>query len=72
MIGLGLGKLMMRRILDYARQRGIREVVGEVLRENRAMLGLCKALGFAQRRDPDDPGTVQVSLRLRDSSSESR
>ncbi len=72
MTGLGLGRLMMGRILDYARQRGIREVVGDVLRENRAMLGLCKALGFAQRRDPDDPGTVQVSLRLRDSSSESR
>ena len=64
MKGLGLGKLMMRRILDYARQRGIREVCGDVLRDNRAMLGLCTGLGFEQRRDPDDPGTVQVCLAL--------
>jgi acetyltransferase len=62
--GLGLGKLMMRRILDYARQRGIREVCGDVLRDNRAMLRLCGSLGFEQRRDPDDPGTVQVCLAL--------
>jgi acetyltransferase len=64
MAGLGLGKLMMRRILDYARQRGIREVYGDVLRDNRAMLGLCASLGFEQRRDPDDPSTVQVFLAL--------
>jgi acetyltransferase len=63
-IGLGLGKLMMRRILDYARQRGIREVVGEVLSENRAMLGLADSLGFDRRRNPDDPRTVRVSLQL--------
>lgn len=62
--GQGLGRLMMRRILDYARQRGIREVYGEVLRENGAMLGLCRSLGFAQAPDPEEPGTVRVSLRL--------
>ena len=62
--GLGLGKLMMGRILDYARGRGIREVFGEVLRENRAMLGLAKSLGFEQQRNPDDPGTLRVSLTL--------
>ena len=64
MTGQGMGRLMMRRILDDARQRGIREVYGEVLRENRAMLGLCRSLGFAQAPDPDEPGTVRVSLRL--------
>jgi acetyltransferase len=62
--GLGLGPLMMRRILDYARRRGIREVFGEVLSENRPMLRLCEALGFTQRRNPEDPGTVHVTLRL--------
>jgi acetyltransferase len=55
---------MMRRILDYARQRGIRKVCGDVLRDNRAMLGLCTSMGFEQRRDPDDPTTVQVCLAL--------
>ena len=64
MTGMGLGVLMMRRILDYARGRGIGEVYGEVLQENRTMLRLCEALGFEQRRRPDEPGTVEVSLRL--------
>jgi acetyltransferase len=64
--GLGLGPLMMRRILDYARGRSIREVFGEVLSENRPMLRLCQALGFAQRRDPEDLGTIHVALRLDD------
>ena len=62
--GMGLGVLMMRRILDYAAARGIREVYGEVLQENRTMLRLCEALGFEQRRHPDEPGTLEVRLRL--------
>lgn len=62
--GIGLGKLLMRRILEYARQRGIREIFGEVLRENRAMLGLSESLGFMQRPSADDPSTVRVSLLL--------
>ncbi len=62
--GLGLGPLLMRRIIDYARERGIRRIFGEVLNENRSMLALCKALGFNRHRDPDDPGVVEVSLAL--------
>jgi len=62
--GQGLGSLLMRRILDYARQRGIAEVFGRVLRENTAMLDLAQRLGFARRMDPDDPDVLLVSLRL--------
>jgi acetyltransferase len=62
--GLGLGPMMMRRIIDYARSRGIGRIFGEVLDENRSMLALCKALGFTRRRDPDDPGVALVSLQL--------
>jgi acetyltransferase len=62
--GLGLGPMMMRRIIDYARGRGIGRIFGEVLDENRSMLALCKALGFTRRRDPDDPGVALVSLQL--------
>ncbi len=64
MTGMGLGVLMMRHILDYARARGIREVYGEVLQENRTMLRLCETLGFKQRRRPDEPGTLEVTLQL--------
>ena len=64
MAGMGLGILLMRRIIDYAKSRGIREIVGDVLRENRTMLKLCKVLGFTTERDPDDLEIVKVRLRL--------
>ena len=64
MKGQGLGPLMMRRIIDYARQRGIREIYGEVLRENRAMLKLNRALGFKVKPEPDDPSVMRVTLDL--------
>ena len=64
MTGMGLGILLLRRLLDYAQRRGLVEVHGEVLRENRPMLKLCKILGFTQGPIGDEPGLVQVSLRL--------
>jgi acetyltransferase len=64
MAGMGLGILLMRRIIDYARQRGIKEIVGDVLRENQTMLKLCKLLGFETMRDPEDLEIVKVCLRL--------
>ena len=69
--GLGLGPMLLRRIIDYARGRGIRRIFGEVLHENRSMLALCKALGFKYRTDPDDPGVMAVSLQLQQDRSES-
>jgi acetyltransferase len=62
--GKGLGKMLMRRIIDYARSRGIKEIFGQTLPDNTAMLKVCKTLGFTSRRDPDDPGVVTVSLQL--------
>jgi acetyltransferase len=62
--GLGLGPLLMRRIIDLARRRGVGELYGEVLPDNRAMLGLAKRLGFSVVRDPDDPGVMRVTLAL--------
>jgi acetyltransferase len=64
MTGQGLGALLMRQIIDYSRSRGIREVWGDVLRENAAMLGLVRKLGFRVKDDPDDPSLVRVSLDL--------
>jgi acetyltransferase len=62
--GLGLGPLMMRRMIEYARSRGIAKLHGDVLDDNRSMLRLCEVLGFRRRRDPDDPGIVKVGLVL--------
>jgi acetyltransferase len=44
--GHGLGWLLMRRVIDYAKERGLRRVYGDVLNENAAMLQMCSELGF--------------------------
>jgi len=45
--GKGIGTLLLRRLLDYAWERGIAEVYGDVLAENTLMIALCRDLGFA-------------------------
>jgi acetyltransferase len=66
MTGLGLGVLLMRRIIDYARRRGIGEIFGDVLRDNRTMLEMCDFLGFRRTQHPDEPDQVRVTLALRE------
>jgi acetyltransferase len=64
MKGTGLGPKVLARVLDYAEQRGIRQVWGTVLRENKPMLAVCERLGFRRLRDDDDPEAVKVVLDL--------
>jgi len=63
--GQGLGYLLMNKIIDYAQTRGIGELFGEVLRENRTMLQVCDELHFERHDHPDDPAVVEVRRRLR-------
>jgi acetyltransferase len=65
--GLGLGALLMRRLIDYARSRGIGELVGDVLQDNVVMLALCRSLGFRETRHEDH--IVRVTLPLSDEQS---
>lgn len=44
--GGGLGTLLLDRLIEHARSRGIGRLVGIVLRENTRMLKLARALGF--------------------------
>ena len=44
--GHGLGWLLMRRVIDYAKEKGLRRVYGDVLVENATMLQMCAELGF--------------------------
>ena len=62
--GIGLGSLLLRRLIDHARRQGIRELFGEVLRDNESMLKLCRAMGFTVRACPDDPGVMIAALPL--------
>ncbi|HYA05114.1 MAG TPA: GNAT family N-acetyltransferase [Xanthobacteraceae bacterium] len=44
--GHGLGWLLMQRVIDYAKEKGLRRVYGDVLTENTTMLQMCAELGF--------------------------
>eukprot|EP00752_Nemacystus_decipiens_P015307 g13640.t1 len=62
--GVGLGYALMQRLIAYAREVGIGALVGDVLKENRAMLDMCRELGFTLKEQLDDPGVMRVRLDL--------
>jgi acetyltransferase len=59
--GQGLGQHLMERLIDVARQRGVKQLVGSVLRDNAKMLALSKEIGFTV--DPGPSGDI-VTVRL--------
>ncbi|MEO8741050.1 MAG: GNAT family N-acetyltransferase [Casimicrobiaceae bacterium] len=63
--GRGLGFALMRLLINCARKRGFRRLVGSVLAINAPMLGLMTALGFVVATDPNDRDQVIVTLELR-------
>lgn len=65
MKGQGLGEALMRKIIAYCRQRGTREIVGDILRENQAMRTLAAELGFQPVGTPVSD-VVEVRLPLHD------
>jgi acetyltransferase len=64
MANLGLGSLLTRRIIEYCRRRGLSEIFGEVLRENKPMLRICKDLDFCIQTSPDDSEVIDIRLAL--------
>ena len=62
--GRGLGFLLMTRLIAIARQWGIGELVGEVMRENEPMLQMCRELGFVITPDLSNPPLVLVRKSL--------
>lgn len=67
--GRGLGWLMMKHMIAYARQKGLAHVHGQVLAENSTMLTMCAELGFQIRNDPEEHGMRVVDLPLHELSS---
>lgn len=59
----GLGRIMLNKIIGYARCQGYRRLVADVLRHNFAMLNLSIALGFEQHHIPgDEEVTIYLNL----------
>lgn len=59
--GHGLGSLLMQRLLDEARARGL-TLHGIVRRDNARMLDLCRSLGGTTSVDPDEPTLMAVQF----------
>ena len=64
MKGRGLASHLMRRLIGWGRQRGLREIEGQILADNHPMLAFIRHLGFTVRRMVDDPEVMEAKLAL--------
>lgn len=62
----GIGRRLMAAIIDCARSKGYRAVVGDVLSGNAKMFKLMSSLGFAIHPHPEDSTVKRVILSLQD------
>jgi GNAT superfamily N-acetyltransferase len=60
----GLGGLLLRRLIDFARARGVKRIHSRDSTDNDGMRRLARRLGFIERLDPDDPHQVICVLDL--------
>jgi acetyltransferase len=62
----GVGGRLMQLLFEDASRRGARELWGDVLVENHAMLDFARAMGAERRAVPDEAGIVRVTFRMGD------
>jgi len=62
--GQGLGHVLLEKAVRTCRERGVGELVGQILPDNRPMLELARSLGFRRHREAGDDA-VEVRLPLR-------
>lgn len=62
--GKGIARLLMQKLIDIARNRGLEVMEGQVLANNYRMLELMMSLNFQIGNDPNDPGIKLVVTRL--------
>ena len=61
--GKGLGSKLMQRLIEVARDMGVKRLRGDVLVGNHPMLALMQKLGFALQKDKEGE-TVHVEMTL--------
>jgi GNAT superfamily N-acetyltransferase len=59
----GLGKLLLRRLIEHARAHGVRRLYSMDAASNDAMRRLARDVGFSEQPDPDDIHQVIYSLQ---------
>ena len=62
--GCRIGHRLMAKLFAIARARGLRQIYGEVLSANHAMLAFCRKLGFKLAHNPGDATVTRVTLDL--------
>jgi acetyltransferase len=62
--GRGLGWALMQLLIEYARSEGLKQIFGQVLRENTTMIEMCRSLGFKVEADPTEHDLFDVTLPL--------
>jgi len=62
--GKGIARLLMQKLIEIARNRGLEVMEGQVLANNYRMLELMMSLNFQVGNDPSDPGIKLVVTRL--------
>jgi RimJ/RimL family protein N-acetyltransferase len=62
--GHGIGWLLMKHIIEFAKRKGLKTIHGQVLCENTTMLAMCSELGFHINDDPGNPGVKIAILSL--------
>ena len=62
--GQGLGSELLNRVIASCRARGVREIWGDVLTENHAMLDLCDEFGFRRESVFHDASLTRVRLAV--------
>lgn len=62
--GRGLGRRLLAHVVQDARACGVRWLFGDVLAENRRMLGLMRDAGLRLQAHPDGPQLVRATLPL--------
>ncbi|WP_342594449.1 bifunctional acetate--CoA ligase family protein/GNAT family N-acetyltransferase [Salinicola lusitanus] len=67
--GSGLGRRLMRKMIDYSRQVGTLVMEGTILSDNLPMRRLLTSLGFELRTNVEE-GTVEATLKLNEPQSD--
>jgi acetyltransferase len=62
--GRGLGWALMQLLIEYGKAEGLKEIYGQVLRENTTMIEMCRSLGFRVEPDPTERDLFDVTLAL--------
>ncbi len=60
--GTGVGSILMRRLLEIARDRQVKQIIGIVLAENLKMINFCRAFGFKVKSQEGNSITFSLDL----------